>query len=263
VNEERLLQPHVREGEELVPVSWEEALSLVAKKINEILANHGSSALGGISSSHCANEAHYLFHKLMKEVIGTENLDLIKGRIGYEDDFLIRADKSPNSQGALDMGIHPGTEGLNASQMLAAGGGLKGLYIMGGRADLAEVFESEQLKEALSQMELVVLQVSNLTEACRYAHVLLPGATFAEVEGTFTNYASRVQRFKPVFDPRGESLPDWAILKNIAVALEALWPYECAEDVLQEAAAVISKYNGLTYPTIGDMGVNLGVKASE
>lgn len=262
VNEGRLLQPHVREGDELAPISWERALALVAQGIQGVLSRCGPAGFGGISSSHCTNEAHYLFRKLLREVIGTENLDFIKGRMGYEDDFLIRADKSPNSRGALDMGVQPGPGGLTAPQMLDAGNGLKGLYILGGRVDLAEAFGGEKVREAFSQMDLVVLQVSNLTEACRYAQVLLPGATFAEIEGTFTNYASRVQRLNRAFDPRGESLPDWTILKLVATAMGQAWPYENAEEVMMDIAATIPQYSRVTYPRIGDLGVRLTVNES-
>jgi formate dehydrogenase alpha subunit len=72
---ERLTEPLVRRGGELVPATWGEALGLVAERLASIKQQHGADALAGFASAKCTNEENYLFQKLMRAVIGTNNVD--------------------------------------------------------------------------------------------------------------------------------------------------------------------------------------------
>lgn len=72
---ERLTSPLIRKDGRLVPASWEEALSLIASRMTAIKHDHGSDALGFMSSSRCTNEENFLMQKLARAVIGTNNVD--------------------------------------------------------------------------------------------------------------------------------------------------------------------------------------------
>ncbi len=72
---DRLTSPMIRQNGELVNVSWEKAYEFIANKLIEIKTNFGADAIGGISSSRCTNEENYLMQKLMRAVIGTNNID--------------------------------------------------------------------------------------------------------------------------------------------------------------------------------------------
>lgn len=72
---DRLKTPLIRKNGELVPASWDEALSLVVKRFADIASSHGPDALGGFSSARCTNEENYLFQKFFRSVIGTNNID--------------------------------------------------------------------------------------------------------------------------------------------------------------------------------------------
>ena len=74
-SDDRLTQPMIRRGHGLVRVSWDEALSEIARRLNEIKAKHGPDAIGGIASSKSTNEENYLFQKFMRTVIGTNSVD--------------------------------------------------------------------------------------------------------------------------------------------------------------------------------------------
>ncbi|PAV28813.1 formate dehydrogenase subunit alpha [Virgibacillus profundi] len=74
-SEERLTQPLIRKDDHFVEVEWEEALTYVAKRFNEIKAEKGADALGFISSSKATNEESYLMQKLSRQIIGTNNVD--------------------------------------------------------------------------------------------------------------------------------------------------------------------------------------------
>jgi NADH-quinone oxidoreductase subunit G len=74
-SEERTTRPHIREKGKMVPVSWEEALRKAAGGLSGVMREKGSAALGGICSPHCSNEDAYLFQKLMRSVLNTDNID--------------------------------------------------------------------------------------------------------------------------------------------------------------------------------------------
>jgi len=72
---DRLAEPMIRKNGDLVPVSWDEAIAYTAKRLMEIKKKHGPDALAGLSSARCTNEDNYLFQKLFRAVVGTNNVD--------------------------------------------------------------------------------------------------------------------------------------------------------------------------------------------
>jgi formate dehydrogenase alpha subunit len=74
-HEDRLKQPLVRRDGKLMPATWEEALDTIARRLNEIKAEHGPEAIGGLASAKCTNEENYLLQKFVRAVIGTNNVD--------------------------------------------------------------------------------------------------------------------------------------------------------------------------------------------
>jgi formate dehydrogenase alpha subunit len=72
---ERLRQPLIRKDGTLLPATWDEALDLVARRLNEIRAKYGPDSIGGLSSAKCTNEENYVFQKFMRAVVGTNNVD--------------------------------------------------------------------------------------------------------------------------------------------------------------------------------------------
>jgi NADH-quinone oxidoreductase subunit G len=256
VNENRVLQPYIRQAGELVPVSWEQAITEAKDRLTKVLEEYGPERIGALASSKCTNEANYLFKKFVREILKTPNLDFLKGLTGNGDDFLIKEDKTPNSRGVMDLEIRPGPQGMSAAEMLNITTSLKALYLMGGEP--TEIFASEWVKEALVTMELVILQTSNFTETCQWAHIILPSATFAEVDGTFTNDKGRVQRLFKAMDPRGVSQPHETIITRLAQAMGHEWPELTPAEIMGQIASEISKYQGLGYGLIGDKGILIG-----
>ncbi|MCZ6875272.1 MAG: molybdopterin-dependent oxidoreductase, partial [bacterium] len=79
-------------------------------------------------------------------------------------------------------------------------------------------------------------------------------ATYAERDGTFTNFAGRLQSFNAAFRPLGESLKEWQINTSLAQQLGQTWTYASAESVLADITSSISAYEGMSYAKIGDLG---------
>lgn len=255
----RIQMPFIQEGEVLVETDWKVVLDKVASTLRSILTLHGTESIGVIASPQLTNEDLYLIRKLFVEDLKLPHVDFkvpVKEK-GYEDDFLIKADKNPNTRGAEELGLGAKEGSLKVENMVeaAVAGKLKALYVFG--HDLTNFFGEEKIKNMAARLELLVFQGSNLNPTGQYAHVILPAATYAEKEGTFTNFEGRVQRIYKAVEPLGESLPDWEIIVKLARLMGFSYPYQSAREIFKEIATVIPAFNGLNYKVIGNQGAKL------
>ena len=157
--------------------------------------------------------------------------------------------RETNQQGAIDLGVTPGDGGLAGREMLRPGR-LKAMLVAG-----RCVASEPDALEALRQLEFLVVQDHTLTETARLAHVVLPGQSFAEKDGTYTNLERRVQRLRAALAPRGEARPDWRIFRDLLNALGGQTFHASAEDVLKEVAATVPVYAEVTFGRVGFKGV--------
>ncbi len=157
-----------------------------------------------------------------------------------------------NSRGAADMGLRPepGSDIFEA----ALAGKLKALYIMG-EDPVTRHRSGNLVRKALQKIDFIVVQDLYLTPAAEMAHVVLPSATFAEREGTFTNMEGRVQRLRRAITPRGDARPDWQILALLEKRLAGSFNYDSAEDIFKEIAGTLPAYKGMSYARLGTQGV--------
>jgi len=191
-----------------------------------------------------------------------------------------------NAQGAMDVGMLPGyypgyrrigdgsalaqmaeVWGLRASaasatsgdQMLAAAreGNLQALYLMG-QDPAAHPTRGGETADALARIPFLVVSDTFLTKTASLARVVLPGCTFAEKEGTFTNTERRVQRINPAIRLRGESQPDWMILCRVAERLGAPITYDRSIRIFEEMTRVAPQYAEMDYEVIGEKGLQWG-----
>jgi NADH-quinone oxidoreductase subunit G len=161
------------------------------------------------------------------------NLALVAGKVGKPNSGLIALTPSGNTRGALDMGVRPDkgpngaatAPGLGAREAWGAAveGQLRGMYIAG----LNPARDNPAVAQALEALEFLVVQDLFMTETAQLADVVLPAASFAEREGTFTNAERRVQRFRQARRADG-ARPDWQIFQGIAQAVRAIMPAEVA-----------------------------------
>lgn len=151
-----------------------------------------------------------------------------------------------NSVGAHDMGLANGAMGLGA-MLDAAGVGIRAMYLAGSLLP-------EQLNfEALSRLDFLVVQELFETETTAFADVVLPAASFAEIDGTFTNNDGFVQRVRQSIPPVNQSKADWMITAQLATELGMDFGFEMsASAVFNEIAERIPAYAGLRYPVLKD-----------
>lgn len=153
-----------------------------------------------------------------------------------------------NSVGAHDMGLFNGS--MDPVRMLdAAGETIRAIYVAGN-------FLSEQLrgrKDSLSRLDFLVVQELFETEITAFADVVLPAASFAEVDGTFTNNDGFVQRVRQSIPPVHQAKPDWMITDELARELGVEYGFAMsASAVFREIGERVPAYAGLRYPALKD-----------
>jgi len=185
------------------------------------------------------------------------NLAMMTGNIGKPSTGVNLLRAQNNAQGACDMGVLPGVQGLKWKDTIdAAGKGqVKAVYLIG--ADpVRDSFNTEQVRGALEKLEFMVVQDVILTETAKMADVVLPATSSVEKEGTFTNTDRHVQLVRKVIDPIGDSRPDWAITCQIARKLGVTgFDYENTSQIMEEIARVNPNYGGISHQRLEKGGL--------
>ena len=130
-------------------------------------------------------------------------------------------------------------KGLDNREMIDAihEGKLKALFVVGEELRLVDA-NIHYVEEALQKLDLLVVQDLFYSRTAELAHVVLAASPSLEKEGTFVNTERRVQRIYEVFEPLGESRPDWRILTELAARLGHEWDYQHPSDIMAELARV-------------------------
>lgn len=253
--ESRIMRPFVHGGQDFVAATWERAIGAAVKAVTEAKEQHGANAVAGIIDAKATNEEAYLLACLLKEQVGTKNIAGFSWSPAdaYHDDFLIKEDKNPNSRGLQALGLLNG--GPSAADILDAAekGEIKALLIFG--ADLTKGFTQEKLDTALEHVQVVVCD-TDYTGTSAYAEVLLPIGAVPESEGTYTNFAGRVQHVRQAFPPPQQAKPGWEVLGLLGRKLGGFEPLSSSE-AFAELAKNSPAFAGLTYGKLGEHGAPL------
>jgi NADH-quinone oxidoreductase chain G len=191
--------------------------------------------------------------------VAAANLAILTGSAGRAGSGLFLCGEKANSQGAIDLGLVPAAGALGAQEMLqaAAAGKLDALYIIG-EDPLTSYPDRARVEAALDKASFVVVQDIFLSPTAEQADVVLPAASFAEKDGTFTNAERRIQRVRPGIPSPGEAKTDYAIFTLLAARLGQQVSYTGPAAVFAEISARIPAYAGIEFSTIGPQGVVWG-----
>jgi formate dehydrogenase major subunit len=214
-------------------------------------------------------------------VMAIANLAMATGNIGRRGVGVNPLRGQNNVQGACDMGSFPhelpgyrhisgdavrdvyeslwGVKldhepGLRIPNMLDAAveGSFKGIYIQG-EDILQSDPDTKHVSAGLEAMECVVVHDLFLNETARFAHVFLPGSTFLEKDGTFTNAERRINRVRKVMAPRN-GLADWEVTQNLARTMGLDWDYQHPSQIMDEIAATTPSFAKVSYDYLEKMG---------
>jgi NADH-quinone oxidoreductase subunit G len=188
-------------------------------------------------------------------------LAAVTGAFGRPGSGVIALHPGGNARGAQDLGIVPGEGGLAAAQYwdAIARGELKGLLVAG--LDPAALGAASA--SALDALDFLVVQDTFLSETARRADVVLPCATLAERDGTFTNAERRVQRSRQARQAPDGQRAHWQILQGIAAALGSDPGYSVSSDITDAIAVRVPAYAGARYTSLGVTSGNWGRQANE
>lgn len=253
----RLKDPIVRKGEGFEITDWKNAIATASSGLMRARETSPDS-IAVLASPELTNEELYLIKKI-GAVLNAGMISSNTGDPGAPKLFgLISSDPYPNSAGVKDLGIPSGPERIEELIRAILSGDVKVLYAAG--EDIFNFTTSEQrprLKEALAGLSLLIAEDYKITETVRLAHVILPGASPYEKEGTFTNDRGRVQRVRQAIPPPGTAKPDWEILSLIGGAIEAgSFEYGAPSEIMHEIAGRVASYSGLNYEKIGMLGTD-------
>ena len=144
--------------------------------------------------------------------------------------------------------------GMRIPNMLdsAVSGEFKGIYIQG--EDIAQSDpNTNHVAEALRAMECVIVQDLFLNETSHFAHVFLPGTSFLEKDGTFTNAERRINRVRPVMTSR-TGLAEWEATCALSEAMGYTMPYESASEIMDEIAELTPTFAGVSFDLLDKLG---------
>jgi formate dehydrogenase major subunit len=214
-------------------------------------------------------------------VMGLANLAMATGNLGRDGVGVNPLRGQNNVQGSCDMGSFPhelpgyrhvsddstratyesmwgvdipAEPGLRIPNMLNAAieGRFRGLLVQG--EDIAQSDpNTTHVAAALRAMELVVVQDLFLNETAKFAHVFIPGTSFLEKDGTFTNAERRINRVRPVMRPRcGKQ--EWEFIAELGAALGAPMPYTTSSEIMDEIAATTPTFAGVSFAKLDEVG---------
>jgi len=191
--------------------------------------------------------------------VAAANLALLTGQAGRAGSGLYLCGEKANSQGAIDLGVIPAAGALGAQAMLdaASGGKLGALYIVS-EDPLSSYPDKSHVEAALSKVPFLVVQDLFLSPTAAKANVVLPAASFAEKDGTFTNAERRIQKVRRGVSSPGEAKTDYAIFELLAARCGQNLSYTGPAAVFAEIVATVPEYAGLDYAAIGAQGVVWG-----
>ena len=216
-------------------------------------------------------------------VLAIANLALLTGNVGKPSSGVNPLRGQNNVQGACDMGALPdvfpgyrkvtddaerkrlemawgaalsGRKGLTIPEMFsaAAAGELKAMWILGENPVMSDA-NAHHVRSALQSLQFLVVQELFLTETAELADVVLPGASFAEKSGTFTNTERRIQRVRQAIPPVDGSRADQDIICDLSSRLGYSMNYGCAAEIMDEVASVSAIYKGVSYARLEQNGL--------
>jgi len=203
-------------------------------------------------------------------VMALANLAMLTGNIERRGGGIFALQRENNAQGACDMGSLPdflpgykslddeparsdfekrwggslpSHAGLSAVEMMeqAQAGKLKGMLIVG-ENPAASFPRPSLVRQALGSLEFLVVADMFLTETAKLADLVLPSASFAEKEGTFTNFEGRTQTARKAIEPMGECLPDWKIVLQFSEKMGQPMPYSSPQEIMNEIEELVPFY---------------------
>ena len=238
----------VREGEEVRPAIVPAAVERIAGEIRTTMEGSGPSALFFLGSAHLSNEENFLLRKIADHA-GSANRDVVvdvsrERKMKSKKEWISGNHAAANFAGARDMGLSPGPGGYGLDDVMS--GKAKPEVILIADAAFSAIADDPEKVAILRRCGFLAVAGRTANALTRAADVVLPAASLAEKEGTFTNVQGRVQKFERAFLSTPPVRAHWELLLLLAVALgwgDRSWT---PADLRRQIQAAVEGYGGVT-----------------
>ena len=246
---------------DVAAATWEQALTAISTALAKLDKSPEGARIGVIASAQLSNEELFLIREIFQRALGAQVSASVPQKPASGDDFLVKADKNPNTMGATLLGL-AGPDALEAGQIVdqALAGNLDALWVFG--HDLVDLFGEKNVRELPEKVGLLIFSGTNENSTVPLAHWVLPSAAYVEKDGTFVNCHGRVQRIGSAFPPLQDSRADWRILLELAGKLGLSLDWRGPEDIFRGLAKALASFEGLSYEKIGAQGADLSTAKS-
>lgn len=278
VNQNRIDKPLLKKDGAVVETEWKDAMAFAASKLKSFKPQE----IYFVASPNATNEDNFALQKLAKQIGANSPVFFQHNDPTFGDNLLRRSDRSPNVAGLLALGLHH-IQNVDSIVSGINSGTIKALYILD--ENLAAI--SAEATKALSKVPLLIVHASNHNETTKLAHVIFSSATYAEIDGTFTNFKQRVQHLAPAVvtvenertmgmkmsrldkfgaqndrwshGERRNCKQSWRAIQMLAGLSGAKWNFKESKDVFEEISKHNNGFAGMTYDLLDErMGIILG-----
>jgi NADH-quinone oxidoreductase subunit G len=243
----RLDRPLLKAAGEQFPATWTDSIQRSADALKKVKAEE----IAVVASGRLTNEELFVLKRLVGE-LGVTRVDTVMNP-GQADNFLRSGDGNPNSRGTELLGLSSGGRKMSSWAGEIASGKMKAILVLGGEDLIAAGIPAE----TLAKLEVLIFSGNLSNATSQLAHVVLPGAAFAEKTGSMLNIHGRLQRMTRAIPAPGEAREDWMILRDLRMALTGGNSLHSVEDVWKSMSAEIPQFSGLSWAKIGDLGIQI------
>jgi NADH-quinone oxidoreductase subunit G len=244
--ENRLLEPQIRSGGQLMPANWPAAIAEAALQLKQF----SGPEIAIVASGRMTNEELWLTRQLAR-TLAIDTIDIVPRR-GPGDNILLSEDRNPNTNGArliLGSSSEPGAKLMSIADAVRSGR-IKALVILKENA-----MHLGLPVEKLAELRALVVMNVLPNDATKNATVVLPACGFAEKRGSMVNGKGRLQRLNHAVRPPGNARDDWEILRDLLQAVGGGDSLHSIDDVFRQISETVPQFGGLTLNKIGDLGV--------
>ena len=246
IDQNRLQNVKIAENGVPLPKTWDTVL----EKVSTALQQAPVDKWGLLLSPQMTNEELYLAKRLFKDHLKWKNIAFYsKQTEGDEDNFLIKKDKNPNTAGAREI------------LKLSDDGDISSLLEKAKKGELSGLFVFHHNIGKISGLKNLIFEGPNQNLTSDAADFILPSASYAEKDGTFTNFQGRVQRIRKAIEPIQGSWPTWEILTQLSNYLGLPTKYDKPESIFNDLAKENEAFKELNYKKIGNQGILWNAKA--
>jgi len=239
-----------------VEATWDQAIGAITTELANLRQSRTGTQFGVIASSQLTNEDLFLIKEIFQVALDALVTTSVPERPGYSDDFLIKADKNPNTLGASLLGLS-GSDAPDAAGIVEAAlqGHIESLWVFD--YDLAKSFGIDTVEHLSRRLRLLVFSGPNENAMTSWSHWVLPAAGYVEKDGTFVNCHGRIQRIGRALPPLPDSRAEWSILLDIGRQLGLALPWRNPQEIFAGLAERVIPFAGLSYDKVGSRGIAL------